>query len=114
MPYQLALLAAFAVIGSLLELPLDLYSTFRIEQRFGFNRTRWKLYFADMAKGALVAAVIGLPLAALVLWIMGSTGAWWWLWAWSAWAAFNLLALVLYPTVIAPSSTSLNHSPTPR
>ena len=37
-----------------------------------------------------------------MLWIMGATGACWWLWAWGAWMAFNLLALVLYPTVIAP------------
>ena len=102
MGYQLALLAAFTVIGSLLEAPLDLYGTFRIEQRFGFNRTTWKLYLADIVKGTLVGAAIGLPLAALILWIMGAAGNWWWLWAWGAWMAFNLAALVLYPTVIAP------------
>jgi STE24 endopeptidase len=102
MAYQLALLAAFAVIGGALDLPFDLYSTFRIEQRFGFNRVTWRLYFFDMLKGALVGAVIGLPIAALILWIMGATGALWWLWAWGAWMGFNLLVLVLYPTVIAP------------
>ena len=100
--YQLVLLAAFTVIGSLLELPLELYGTFRIEQRFGFNRMTWKLYLADMLKGAAVGALIGLPVAALILWIMGATGTLWWLWAWGAWMAFNLLALVLYPTLIAP------------
>ena len=102
MAYQLALLAAFAVLGSLLDLPFELYSTFRIEQRFGFNRMTWKLYLADMLKGAVVGAIIGLPLAALILWIMGATGSLWWLWAWGAWMGFNLLILVLYPTVIAP------------
>ena len=102
MAYQLALLAAFAVVGSLLDLPFELYSTFRIEQRFGFNRMTWKLYVADAFKGALVGALIGLPIAALMLWIMGATGALWWLWAWGAWMAFNLTLLVLYPTVIAP------------
>jgi STE24 endopeptidase len=102
MAYQLALLAAFVVIGALLDLPFELYSTFRIEQRFGFNRMTWKLYLADMLKGALVGAVIGLPIAALMLWIMGAAGAFWWLWAWGAWMVFNLLVLVLYPTVIAP------------
>jgi STE24 endopeptidase len=100
--YQLALLAAFTVIGGLLELPLDLYGTFRIEQRFGFNRMTWKLYLSDMLKGAAVGAVIGLPVAALILWIMGATGGLWWLWAWGAWMGFNVLALVLYPTLIAP------------
>jgi STE24 endopeptidase len=90
MAYQLALLAAFTTIGAVLELPFDLYGTFRIEQRFGFNRMTWKLYLADAAKGVLIGAVIGLPLAALMLWIMAATGAWWWLWAWGAWMAFNL------------------------
>ena len=102
MAYQLALLAAFAAVGALLDLPFELYSTFRVEQRFGFNRMTWKLYLADALKGAVVGAAIGLPLAALILWIMGATGSLWWLWAWGAWMVFNLLILVFYPTVIAP------------
>jgi len=102
MAYQLALLAAFMLIGGLLDAPFELWSTFRIEQRFGFNRMTWRLYLADAAKGLLVAALLGLPLAALVLWIMGVAGVWWWLWAWAAWVAFQLLVLLLYPTVIAP------------
>lgn len=100
--YQLTLLAAFVVIGSVLDVPFDLYSTFRIEQAFGFNRTTWKLYGVDALKGVVLGALIGLPLAAGILWIMGSAGPLWWLWAWGAWMGFNLLALVLYPTVIAP------------
>jgi STE24 endopeptidase len=102
MGYQLVLLLTFTLIGAALELPFDLWSTFRIEQKFGFNRTTPKLFFTDLVKGLLVGAVIGLPLAALILWIMQATGRWWWLWAWGAWAAFNLVIMVLYPTVIAP------------
>ncbi|MBK1613502.1 peptidase M48 [Rubrivivax gelatinosus] len=102
MGYQLALLAAFALIGGLLELPFEWWSSFRIEQRFGFNRMTTGLWLADQAKGVAVGAVIGLPLAALILWIMGATGGLWWLWAWGAWVSFNLVLLVLYPTVIAP------------
>jgi len=102
MAYQLALLASFVVIGALIDLPLEWYATFRIEQRFGFNRMTPRLWLADMLKGAAVGAVIGLPLAALILWIMASSGGLWWLWAWAAWVAFNLVLLVLYPTVIAP------------
>ena len=100
--YQLALLTAFSLIGGVLDLPFELYSTFRIEQAFGFNRMSWKMYLSDMLKTAGVGLLIGLPIAALILWIMGSTGGLWWLWAWCAWMAFNLLILVLYPTVIAP------------
>ena len=102
MAYQLALLAGFSLIGAVLDLPFELYSTFRIEQRFGFNRMTWKMYFGDMLKTAAVGLLIGLPVAALILWIMGHTGGLWWLWAWAAWMGFNLLILVLYPTVIAP------------
>ena len=102
MAYQLALLAAFGLIGAVLDLPFEAYSTFRIEQRFGFNRMTWKLYLADMLKGAVLGVAIGLPTAALILWIMGAAGSLWWLWAWGAWMAFNLLILVFYPTLIAP------------
>lgn len=102
MGYQLALLAAFAVIGALLDLPFEWISTFRIEQRFGFNRMTPGLFIADLLKGAAVSALIGLPIAATVLWLMGASGGLWWLWAWVAWVGFNLVLLVLYPTVIAP------------
>ena len=102
MTYQLALLATFTFISGALDLPFEIYSTFRIEQRFGFNRTTWKLYLADLSKGLLVGTIVGLPIAALILWIMGAAGHLWWLWAWGAWMGFQVLILVLYPTVIAP------------
>lgn len=102
MGYQLALLVAVSLIGALLELPAEWFSTFHIEQRFGFNRMTVGLWLADQAKGLLVGAAIGLPLAALVLWLMGASGGWWWLWAWGALVGFNLLLLVIYPTWIAP------------
>ena len=102
MAYQLVLVVTFVFIGSLLDLPFELYSTFRIEQQFGFNRMSWKLYLADALKGLVVGAAIGLPLVWLMLWIMGASGPQWWLWAWGTWVAFNLLLMVAYPTVIAP------------
>jgi STE24 endopeptidase len=99
---QLALLGAFAAISGVLDLPFTLYSTFKIEERFGFNKMTFKLWLTDMLKGVLLGAVIGLPIVALILWLMGSAGSLWWLWAWATWMGFNLLILVLYPTVIAP------------
>lgn len=102
MTQQLALLGAFALIGAVPSLLLGWWSTFRIEARFGFNRMSMRLWLADLLKGTAVATVVGLPIAALVLWLMGSAGPWWWLWAWGAWMGFNLLLLVLYPTFIAP------------
>ncbi|HEX5739674.1 MAG TPA: M48 family metallopeptidase, partial [Hydrogenophaga sp.] len=102
MVQQLALLGAFVLIGGLVSLPMGWWSTFRIEERFGFNKMTLALWLGDLVKGTLVAALIGLPIAALMLWLMGAAGPLWWLWAWGAWMVFNLLLLVLYPTVIAP------------
>jgi STE24 endopeptidase len=102
LPYQLALLATFACIGGVIDLPFDLYRTFRVEQRFGFNRMSWRLYLMDLLKGVSIGALIGLPIAAAILWLMGAASTLWWLWAWALWMAFNLLMLVLYPTLIAP------------
>jgi STE24 endopeptidase len=99
---QLALLAAFALVGGLLELPFTLWQTFRLEERFGFNKMTWRLWLTDAVKGIALAAVIGLPVAALILWLMGEAGKLWWLWAWGVWMAFNLLLMLVYPTFIAP------------
>ncbi len=104
---QLALLAAFAVISGLLDLPGAWYQTFVIEQRYGFNKMTLGLWLADLAKSTLVGAAIGLPIVALILWLMGALPAspWWtswWLVAWAVWMGFNLLLLVIYPTFIAP------------
>jgi STE24 endopeptidase len=100
--YQVALVFAFSLIGSTLDLPFDWYSHFRIEQRFGFNRMSIGLWLSDLVKNLILSTVIGLPLIAVVLWLMGVAGSLWWLWAWFFWMAFNLLLLVLYPMFIAP------------
>ena len=102
MTYQIALLVAFAAISSLIDLPFDYYKQFVLEQRFGFNKMTRALFFADAGKGALVGAAIGLPLIWVVLSLMGQTGDLWWLYAWLVWSGFQLLMMVLYPSVIAP------------
>ncbi len=99
---QVALLLAFTAAGMLLDLPFGLYKTFVIEQRFGFNKTTTRLWLQDLLKSLVVGLLIGLPLASLILWMMGATGPYWWLWTWGVWMGFNLLMLLLYPTVIAP------------
>lgn len=99
---QLALLLAFVVIGGCIDLPFSLYGTFVLEEKFGFNKMTWKLWLADAIKGAFIGALIGLPIAALILWLMGAAGDLWWLWAWCVWMGFNLLLLLIYPSFIAP------------
>jgi STE24 endopeptidase len=102
MLYQLALLVAFALISGLIDLPFDYYKQFVLEERFGFNKMTRGLFFADMLKGVLLGAAIGLPLIWVILTLMEKSGALWWFYAWLVWSGFQLLMLVLYPTVIAP------------
>ena len=102
MVYQLALLAAYAAISSLVDLPFDYYRQFVLEAKFGFNKMTLKLFFSDLAKNVVVGAAIGLPLAWVILALMEKSGGLWWLYAWFVWSGFQLLMLVLYPTVIAP------------
>jgi STE24 endopeptidase len=99
---DVALVVAVALIGGLVTLPLSWYRTFVIEQRFGFNRMTLRLWLMDLAKGALVGAALGVPLLALMLWLMARAGTLWWLYAWIAWIVFQLLVLALYPMLIAP------------
>jgi STE24 endopeptidase len=102
MVYQLGLLVAFAAISGLIDLPLDYYKQFVLEARFGFNKMTVRLFFTDMLKNTLIGAAIGLPLVWVVLLLMAKSGNLWWFYAWLVFSAFQLLMLVLYPTVIAP------------
>lgn len=98
----LALIAAVALISMVIDIPLNLYRTFVIEERFGFNKITPALFWADFVKGLALGAALGLPLIATVLWLMERMGEWWWLYAWLTWMAFNIVMLAVYPTWIAP------------
>ena len=77
---QIALVAAVAIITSVIDLPFDYYRQFVVEEKFGFNRMTRAIFFADLAKGAALGAAFGLPLLFVVLWLMGRAGDLWWLW----------------------------------
>ncbi|MFO7189131.1 MAG: M48 family metallopeptidase [Pseudomonadota bacterium] len=100
--HGIALIGGVVLFTSLVDLPFTLYRTFGIEARFGFNRITPRLFVADQIKHLIVAAVLGIPLLFVVLWLMNAMGDWWWLYVWLTWMGFNLLLLVLFPTVIAP------------
>ena len=99
---DVALIVFVAILGGALALPLAWYRSFVIEERFGFNRMTLRLWIADIVKGALIGAALGIPLVTLMLWLMARAGTLWWLYAWLAWVAFQVLVLALYPTLIAP------------
>lgn len=100
--FQVTIVAAVVALTALVDVPFAWYRQFHIEQAFGFNRMTPRLFVADLAKSALLGAALGLPVLAVVLWLMQQAGAWWWLYAWFVWIGFNALMLVLFPTVIAP------------
>lgn len=91
-----------ALIISVLSLPPELYYTFVIEERFGFNKTTFQLYLADKVKELLLGIAIGVPFLFGVLWLMEGTGPYWWLWAFFFIFGIQFLIAVIYPTLIAP------------
>jgi STE24 endopeptidase len=96
-----AILSLFLIQG-VLDLPLSLWRTFRLEQRFGFNRTTAGRYVKDLALSLLLALLLGGPLILALLWLMERAGPLWWLYAWGLWMGFSLFVTWLYPTLIAP------------
>ena len=94
--------AILSVILSLIEVPFDLYRTFGIESRFGFNKMTPGMFFVDLAKHAAVGAMLGLPLLFAVLWLMAEMGQLWWLYVWLVAIAFMLFVQFIAPSVIAP------------
>jgi STE24 endopeptidase len=102
MVYQLGLIAAVTLIGSVVDLPFDYYKQFRLEEQFGFNKMTPGLFFSDMLKHTLVGAVIGLPLIWVTLALMEKAGALWWLYAWLIWCGFQIFMLGFYQNLIAP------------
>ncbi len=94
--------AILMVASDVLTTPFSLYSTFVIEEKFGFNRTTVKTYILDKIKGALVGAIIGGGLLALFIWFYNTMGEFFWLWTWGAIAIFMILATMFYASVIVP------------
>jgi len=99
---QVVLVLAFTLVGGLIDLPLSLYQTFVLEQKFGFNKMTWKLWLSDSVKGLLLGLVLGVPLIAMVLWLMQAGGAYWWLWTWCALVFWQLFLMAIAPNFIMP------------
>ena len=95
------LMSAF-VIGSLLDLPISVYETFVIEERFGFNKITPTLFITDTLKSTAIAMAFGIPLAWIVLWLMQQSGSLWWLYVWLVWMSFIFFMMWAYPAFISP------------
>jgi STE24 endopeptidase len=103
-PVLMALLF-FGIIGLIADFlgtPFSVYATFVIEQRFGFNKTTVKTFIFDKLKGWILAVIIGGGLLALVVWIYGATGQWFWLIAWGVISFFTIFMTLFYSNIIVP------------
>jgi STE24 endopeptidase len=98
-------LVFFAIVGmltALFELPFDLYDTFVIEEKHGFNRQTPRGFALDRVKGMALVVLLGGPVLAAILWIMERMGPTWWLWAWAVTTGFSVFTAWIYPTLLAP------------
>ena len=94
--------AGFGIISTLISLPQGIYTTFVIEEKFGFNKTTPQIFIKDLFKGLFLGALIGLPVIAGILWLMESLGSYWWVSAWIFFTLFQFILLWAYPRFIAP------------
>jgi len=99
------------IVLSLPDLPFDWWGTFRLEARFGFNKTTPGLWVVDKLKGTALGLAIGFPVVWLLLALVELAGNWWWLWGWGAMMVFQLLMMVLYPKLILPLFNKLTPLP---
>jgi len=100
--HGMGLILSTLLIMGLFEIPLSYYRIFVIEEQFGFNKMTPGMFFADLIKQAMLMALLGAPLLFCILWLMERMGENWWLYAWTAWIAFNLFLLAIFPAWIAP------------
>ena len=98
----IAYIGILGAVSSILTLPFTLYFTFVIEERFGFNRTTWKLFFIDRIKGLILACALGIPFLAMVFWFFETMGELAWLYCWAIAAIISLLLAFVAPKWIMP------------
>jgi STE24 endopeptidase len=99
---DLGAVATIVLIMTLVEIPTSLYQTFVIEEKYGFNKSTLARFFKDQGISLALVITIGMPILALILWVMDSIGSLWWLAAWAILMSMSLLMSWLFPTVIAP------------
>lgn len=91
-----------ALLSFVVNLPFTIYSTFVIEERFGFNRTSLKTFILDIIKGSILAILVGAPLLALILWFFINSGYYGWLYCWFGVILFSIVLQFLAPVLIMP------------
>ena len=105
---DLATVFGAVLASTVAALPFDLYRTFVVEQRYGFNRMTPALFVADLLKGLVLSAALGAPLLLGVFWLLDRAGAAWWFYTWIVWVLFTMALVVAFPRWIAPLFNRFN------
>ncbi len=95
-------IGTLVILKAVLSAPFDMYATFVIEARFGFNKTTWATWIKDRVKGAVLSLALGAPLVAAILWFFEYTGSWAWIFCWIVVTGFSLFVQFIAPTWIMP------------
>lgn len=90
------------LLSSLIDLPIEYYKTFVVDEKFGFNKMTPSMFFTDLIKHSFVGLLLGAPILFAALWLMQGAGEYWWFYLWVVWTIFNIVMLAAYPTFIAP------------
>ena len=91
-----------SVASTVLDIPFDYYATFRIEEKYGFNKTTRRVYWLDAVKELFLSLVLGGVLLALVVWFYTWAGTYFWLYAWGAVTLFSVFMAMFYSQLIVP------------
>jgi STE24 endopeptidase len=102
MARELGTVFGVLVVSTAIALPFDIWRTFVVEARHGFNRTTPRLFVLDIAKGVLLSLALGAPLLLAIFWLVARAGSFWWLYTWLLWIAFTLALVMAFPRWIAP------------
>jgi STE24 endopeptidase len=97
-----AVISTVALVTAVINFPLSVWRTFKLEARFGFNHTTPALFLVDLGKRMLLALLLGGPVLLAMLILMERAGRWWWMWAWFLWLGVMLLMTWGWPVFIAP------------
>jgi STE24 endopeptidase len=90
------------IVSSVVELPFDYYKTFVVDERFGFNKMTRTMFISDMIKGTILSVAIGTPILIAALWLMQSSGQYWWFYLWLAFVCYFVFLQAIAPILIAP------------
>lgn len=99
---SLIFITIYSLACAIIPIPFEMYSTFKIEKKHGFNKMTYKLFFTDKLKSFLLSNIIGLPVAALILKIIKWGGDYFYLYIWAFMFAFSTLMMTLVPVIIMP------------